>query len=87
MALLRRQLSESAALPELSVLAVAVGLVTGVVVLLFRGAIEGVAWLLHGTTTDGYQAASYSIACHRTPVVSASFTSWNAWHAIAAGCL
>ncbi|MDE0177487.1 MAG: chloride channel protein, partial [Gammaproteobacteria bacterium] len=54
MEFLRRQLSESAALPELSVLAVAVGLVTGVVVLLFRGAIDGVSWLLHGQTTDGH---------------------------------
>ncbi len=53
MEFLRRQLSDSAALPELSVLAVAVGLVTGVVVLLFRGAIEGVTWLLHGQTADG----------------------------------
>lgn len=53
MEFLRRQLSESAALPELSVLAVAVGLVTGVVVLLFRGAIDGVSWLLHGQTADG----------------------------------
>ena len=56
MEFLRRQLSESAALPELSVLAVAVGLLTGVVVLLFRGAIEGITWLLHGQTTDGYEA-------------------------------
>lgn len=56
MEFLRRQLSESAALPQLSVLAVAVGLVTGVVVLLFRGAIEGVTWLLHGRTTDGFGA-------------------------------
>ena len=42
MEFLRRQLSGGAALPELSVLAVAVGLVTGTVVLLFRGAIEAV---------------------------------------------
>lgn len=56
MEFLRRQLSESAALGQLSVLAVAVGLVTGIVVLLFRGAIEGVAWLLHGQTTDGHEA-------------------------------
>ena len=58
MEFLRRQLSESAALPQLSVLAVAVGLVTGVVVLLFRGAIEGFTWLLHGQTADGYAALS-----------------------------
>ena len=56
MEFLRRQLSESAALPQLSVLAVAVGLVTGVVVLLFRGALEGVTWLLHRQTTDGWEA-------------------------------
>ena len=58
MEFLRRQLSESAALPELSVLAVAVGLLTGVVVLLFRGAIEGVSWLLHG---DGHAALSLEL--------------------------
>jgi len=58
MEFLRRQLSESAALGQLSVLAVAVGLVTGVVVLLFRGAIEGVSWLLHGQTTGGPEALS-----------------------------
>ena len=56
MEFLRRQLSDSAALSQLSVLAVVVGLVTGVVVLLFRGAIEGVTWLLHGGTSDGYEA-------------------------------
>ena len=58
MEFLRRQLSESAALPQLSVLAVAVGLVTGVVVLLFRGAIEGVTWLLHGQTADAHETLS-----------------------------
>ena len=31
----------------------AVGLVTGVVVLLFRSAIDGVTWLLHGQVADG----------------------------------
>lgn len=55
---LRRQLSESAALPELSALAVAVGLVTGIVVLLFRGAIEGAAWLIHGQAADGHDVLS-----------------------------
>ena len=56
MEFLRRQLSGGAALPELSVLAVAVGLVTGTVVLLFRGAIEAVAWLTHGQSADGHEA-------------------------------
>ena len=58
MEFLRRQLSESAALPQLSVLAIAVGLATGVVVLLFRGAIEGVTWLLHGQNANGYEPLS-----------------------------
>ena len=53
---LRRNLSGSAALPELSVIAVAVGLVTGVVVLLFRVAIEGFMWLLPDQTGGGEEA-------------------------------
>ena len=61
MEFLRHRLSEGAALPQRSVLAVAVGLVTGVVVLLFRGAIEGVTWLLHGRTNDGSEALSLEL--------------------------
>ena len=57
----RRQLSEGGALPELSLLAVAVGLVTGLVVLLFRWAIEGAAWLIHGREADGHEALSLEL--------------------------
>ena len=56
MEFLRRQLAGGAALPELSVLAVVVGLATGTVVLLFRGAIEAAAWLIHGHDADGFES-------------------------------
>ncbi len=52
MDLLRRQLADSGALPQLSALAVAVGLVTGTVVLLFQGALDGLTWLAN-THADG----------------------------------
>ena len=67
---LRRRLSENAALPELSVLAVAVGLVTGVVVLLFRVGIELATWLIHGQTTSFHEAMGFELRV-ALPVVAA----------------
>ena len=67
---LRRQLSESAALPELSVLAVAVGLVTGVVVLLFRVCIEVATWLIHGQATGFHETTSIEFRL-ALPIVAA----------------
>ena len=46
-------------LPQLCVLAVVAGLATGVVVVLFRGAIEGAAWLLRGEDSESFDTLSW----------------------------
>jgi len=52
---LHRQLAGATALPEMSFLAVAVGLLTGTVVLLFRGGLEAVAWLTGRPDAESFE--------------------------------
>ena len=51
----RRQLAGVEALPQLSILAVVTGTLTGAVMLAFRGAIEAGAWLTRGQDSESFE--------------------------------
>ncbi len=51
----RRRLAGVEAVPQLSILAVAAGLLTGIVIVLFRGAIEAAAQLIRGQSSEHFE--------------------------------
>ena len=55
---LRKLPTGTDALPQLCVLAIFAGLATGVVMVLFHGAIEGAAWLLRGEDSESFDNLS-----------------------------
>ena len=67
---MRRQLAGVEALPPLSILAIVAGFLTGVVVLLFRAALEGGAWLTGRGDAESFDELGLE-ACLLMPLVAA----------------
>ena len=74
----RRLPTGTGTLPQLCVLAVLAGLATGIVMVLFHGAIEGAAWLLRGQDSESFDGLSMELR-FLTPVAGAALLGlvWN----------